>query len=231
MTNIKFKSWNEIYKNLGIVQKKPVAVVKNFLDFLLKNNDSKLNILDHGCGTGRHTLYLLDYFIKNNIEANIDAFDGSEKAILILRKILSEKKILNNKVSVNCFVYDLNKKLPYENCFLDGVLSILVIEHGKMKQIRKWCDELKRILKKGGILALVVPSTFDPLFDSGKEIETNTKINITQEDGNIPHHFFTDIEIEKNLFSDFKVIHKKLQKDQGTTSKQLVQYWQYIFKK
>lgn len=231
MANRRFKNWDMIYRKLGIVQKKPVIVVKKFVGFLLKNKKSKLIILDQGCGTGRHTLFLVDYFIKNKIKAHIDAFDNSKKAILILKKILFEKKISNNTIFVNCFVYNLNKKLPYRDCYFDGVLSVLVIEHGKIKQIRKWCEELKRILKNGGLLILVVPSTSDPLFDTGKEIEPNTKINIAQADGHIPHHFFNDSEIEKDLFSNFEIIYKNLQKDQGTTSEKSVKYWQYILKK
>ncbi len=231
MVNRKFKNWDTIYRKLGIVQKKSVMVAKKFVEFLLKNKKSKLIILDQGCGTGRHTLFLVDYFIKNKTKAHIDAFDNSKKAISILKKILSEKKIPNSNSSINCFVYNLNKKLPFKDCYFNGILSILVIEHGKIRQIRKWCKELKRILKNGGLLALTVPSTFDPLFATGKEIEPNTKINIAQIDGDIPHHFFSDTEIEKDLFKDFKIIYKKLQKDQGTTSEKLLKYWQYILEK
>jgi len=139
MTDRKFKNWDTIYKKLEIVQKKPVIVVKKFVEFLLKNKKSKFIILDQGCGPGRHTLFLIDYFIKNKIKARIDAFDNSKKAISILKKILSEKKIPNDTLSVNCFVYNLNKKLPYRRYQIGEVFRDEPVSSNRLRQFVQ-CD-------------------------------------------------------------------------------------------
>ena len=63
---------------------------------------------------------------------------------------------------------------------------------------------MHRVLKQGALLFLTVTSTEHPEFLTGQEIEPGTKINIDAIDGDMPHHYFTEPEIEE-LFSDFNI--------------------------
>ncbi len=179
--------WEALYKEKGIVQKEPSKFVKEAVEFFKQQNLQK--ILDLGCGTGRHILYLF----KNGFE--VYGCDASESAL----KIASE--LIPNVEFKKC---DMTS-LPYEDNYFDGVLCHFVIQHGKIKQIKKAISEIYRVLRKNGILYLSVPSTKHPEYFTGEEIEPNTKINIAAIDGSIPHHYFTKDEI-KTLFTKFEIV-------------------------
>jgi SAM-dependent methyltransferase len=80
-----------------------------------------------------------------------------------------------------------------------------VIQHGKIAEIKQSISEMYRVLKKGGYLFLVVISTKHPKFKTGEEIEPNTKINTDDIDGHMPHHFFSELEMQE-FFNEFEII-------------------------
>ena len=182
--------WETLYKEKGIVQKEPSKFVKEAVEFFKQQNLEK--ILDLGCGTGRHTIYLL----KNGFK--VYGCDASESALKIA------KEIIKNVEFKKC---DMTS-LPYKNNYFDGVLCHFVIQHGKIEQIKKAISEIYRVLRKDGILYLSVPSVEHPEYFTGKEIEPRTKINIDAIDSNVPHHYFTEDEIS-NLFNKFDIIKLK----------------------
>ena len=180
-------NWDTIYKAQGMVQKKPSDQVFEAIKFFKEKNLKK--ILDLGCGTGRHT----ELLTKENFE--VFACDNSKSALDFIKE-----KIPSAKFELGDMVY-----LPYETNFFDGVLCYQVIQHGKTKTVKKAISEIHRILKKEGYLFLVVISTKHPKFQTGKEIEPNTKINTADIDGDIPHHFFSKEDMTE-FFKDFKII-------------------------
>ena len=182
--------WETLYKEIGIVQKEPSKFVKEAVEFFKQQNLKK--ILDLGCGTGRHTIYLLE----NGFE--VYGCDASESALKIAEKIIKDVEFKKCDMT----------SLPYEKNFFDGILCHFVIQHGKIEQIKKAISEIYRILRKNGILYLSVPSVKHPEYFTGKEIEPRTKINIDAIDGNVPHHYFTENEI-RNLFNKFNIIELK----------------------
>ncbi len=182
--------WESLYKEKGIVQKGLSKFVKEAVEFFKQQNLEK--ILDLGCGTGRHTLYLL----KNGFK--VYGCDASESALKIAKEIVKNVKFKK------CDMISL----PYEDNYFDGILCHFVIQHGKIEQIKKAISEIYRVLKKDGILYLSVPSVKHPEYFTGEEIEPNTKININAIDGNVPHHYFIENEI-RNLLNKFDIIKLK----------------------
>lgn len=180
-------SWETLYKEKGIIQKEPSQFVKEAVRFFMRQKLEK--ILDLGCGTGRHTLYLA----KNGFKAY--GCDASESALKIAREMV--KNVEFKKCDMT--------SLPYKNNFFDGILCHFVIQHGRIGQIKKAISEIHRVLKKGGILYLSVPSVKHPEYFTGEEIEPRTKINIDAIDGDVPHHYFTEDEL-RSLFNKFKII-------------------------
>ncbi|MBD3164858.1 methyltransferase domain-containing protein [Candidatus Woesearchaeota archaeon] len=181
------KDWNQIFTEKGVIHKDPDKDLIKIIPLLKKYNVKK--ILDVGCGMGRHLLIL------KNEGFEVYGCDISKKAIKSSSEIIDKKRLKLSDMS----------NLEYKDNSFDCIISIAVIQHGKISKIKKAISEIFRILKKGGVIFINTISDKDFSFRTGKEIEPNTRIGTEQLDGNITHHFFSENEI-KELFSDFEII-------------------------
>ena len=181
------KDWHDIYKKHGIFQKEVNKLVVDAVKFLKRRDGEK--ILDLGCGTGRHTVYLIKQGFK------VYGCDCSQKALDILREIAPEIELKKCDMA----------SLPYENDVFDAVLCHQVIQHAKSEDIKKAVNEIERVLKNGGSLYLSVPSLKHEDAVTGEEVEPNTRINIDAIDGSIPHHYFSEEEL-RYLFNNFEIV-------------------------
>jgi len=188
--------YNSLYKEKGEMQKGVSKGIVKAAELFKKENFKK--ILDLGCGTGRHTSFLLE----NGFETF--GCDFSEEAISIAKE--KAPKASFEKCDMT--------SLPYENEFFDGIICNHVIQHGKNAEINKAVSEMQRTVRKGGIIFLVVVSTKHPNNFTGKEIGPNTRIDIDSQDGFLPHHFFLEEEITK-LFKEFEIL--KLEHSEGSS--------------
>lgn len=111
------------------------------------------NVLDMGCGEGRHTIGL---FIEKKI--NAFGFDLSYKDLEIARTRLNDFDTEEDE-SASCLfgVSDINE-LPFSDGTYDSVICSEVLEH--VDSPEESIKELIRVLKPGGILALSVPRFF-----------------------------------------------------------------------
>jgi SAM-dependent methyltransferase len=110
---------------------------------ILKNIKSfKERLLDAGCGTGIYSLSL-----NKNFKC-IDAVDISKEKIGFLED--------NNKYKNIVFKCCDLKSLSFPDQYFDVVICSDVLEH--IKEDMKAIKEIVRVLKKGGVLLLTVPS-------------------------------------------------------------------------
>lgn len=94
-----------------------------------------LTVLDLGCGTGRHALWLA------SAGAIVTAVDFSEG-------MLAQARRKPGANAVRFVVHDINKRLPFDDRFFDRVVSGLVLEH--IEDLHHFFFEVRRVLRPGG---------------------------------------------------------------------------------
>jgi len=187
--------WEDIFSEKGKVFTEPHPDMERIAKFFKEKGVRK--ILDIGSGTGRHLIF----FSKKGFE--IYGFDASPKAISLAKEWLAEEK-LNVELKLN----RMEAKFPYDDNFFDAIISIQVIHHNKMRDILKTVSEVKRVLRKGGLIFITFPKleSRNNLEDwKLKEIESGTYIPQEGQEKGLPHHFFTIEEIYE-VFSSFKLL-------------------------
>jgi SAM-dependent methyltransferase len=152
---------------------------------LFASNDVS-RILDLGCGTGRHSIFLAKRGFK------VFGFDQSDKAIMRAKELLEKEKLgANLKVwNMTDFPY------PYEDEFFSAVISTKVIHHTTKENINKIACEISRITKDGGYLFLEVP-TGEKLKNvwTYESVEKGTVVFCEGDEKGILHHYFTEEEL------------------------------------
>jgi len=137
------RAWDRIFKKekkaFPTILKDVQAVVK----FFEKRNVKR--VLDLGCGTGRHLIYLA----KQGFD--VYGIDISKHGIEIANKWSKEENL-----KAHLKIGDIYRKLPYENNFFDAIVSTKTVHHGKIENIRKLIKEMERILKPHGLIFITV---------------------------------------------------------------------------
>lgn len=110
-------------------------------------NVSGLRVLDLGCGTGRHALWLAEQ------GANVTAVDFSEG-------MLAEARQKPFADVVNFQQHDLHEPLPFGDGEFDIVVSGLVLEH--IQDLPRLFLEIRRVVKSEGraVISAMHPAMF-----------------------------------------------------------------------
>jgi SAM-dependent methyltransferase len=130
-----------------------------------------LSVLDLGCGTGRHALWLAA------AGATVTAVDFSEG-------MLREARRKQGAEAVRWLVHDLHAPLPFPAEAFDRILSGLVLEH--LQDPAGFFAEMRRVLQAGG---RAVVSTMHPaMFLRGSQARfTDPESAQIVQPGSLPH--------------------------------------------
>jgi SAM-dependent methyltransferase len=197
LRNPAMPDWDQIFAERGRVFTDPHSDIRRVRE-VLGNSDNK-RILDLGCGTGRHVVYFA------RLGYGVYGFDASPKALYMAEEWLQEENL-----TASLREHLMEKPFPYEDDFFDTVISIQVIHHNLMKDIKKTVSEIERVLKPGGLLFV----TFPMLHPGPVEVERDWKLVKIEEgtyipqkgwESGIPHHYFTLEEIPK-VFNSFEIL-------------------------
>ncbi len=126
-----YDRWSEIYDQeanplIGLEE----PVVKEAV-----GDVAGLAVLDLGCGTGRHTLWMAA------AGASVTAVDFSEG-------MMEKARAKPGAERVRFLVHDLHERLPFADGSFDRVVSGLVLEH--LQDMAAFFSEAHRVLKAGG---------------------------------------------------------------------------------
>jgi len=190
------KQWNRIFKEQGEVFLKPQENIPRIAKLFKKKSVKK--VLDLGCGSGRHTVYL----VKHGFE--VYGIDIAPKGIKITKDWLKKEKL-----KANLKVGNVYKKLPYPNNFFDALISTQTLHHNKIGNIRKLIKEIERVLKPEGFIFITV-SKKGSVKDIPKEkmwkikfIAPRTFVPLSHDEKGLIHYWFNKKLLRKE-FKNFK---------------------------
>jgi SAM-dependent methyltransferase len=187
--------WDDIFTQEGKVFDTPHPDMERLVRIFKERGFHR--ILDLGCGTGRHLIYFLNFGFE------VYGLDASPKALEISSDWLEQEG-----KSCDLKLQRVEHKLPYENEFFDAIISIQVIHHNLLEEIKFTIKEMERILKSKGLVYITYP-----LYGLGsklerwelKKVEKGTFIPQDGPEAGLPHHFFTEEEIYE-LFGSFTIL-------------------------
>ncbi len=175
--------WETIYQRRGRVFNDPIPGFAEVLDQFARGGCSRL--LDLGCGNGRHLVELA----RQGYQA--DGLDISQTGLRLTRAWLAEAGL---EAGLVCG--DARRALPCCTAGYDGLISIQVIHHAVLAEVRAAIAEIWRILRPGGIAFVTVAARLDPDM-AHEEIEPGTFVPLEGEERGLPHHIFTEEGIRR----------------------------------
>jgi malonyl-CoA O-methyltransferase len=162
-----YDRWSEIYDH----ESNPLVALEEPVVREALGEVRGLSVLDLGCGTGRHALWLA------GAGASVTAVDFSEG-------MLGEARRKPGAPAVRFQVHDLHQPLPFEAAAFDVVVSGLVLEH--LRDLGFVFGEARRVLKPGGraVVSAMHPAMFlRGAFARFTDPESGEKVS----PGSVPH--------------------------------------------
>ena len=189
--------WETIYKNNGRVFPEPFPRFHEVVDLFIEHGCSE--ILDLGCGSGRHTVHLAMENFKTF------GLDISTTGLGLTREWLREQGLERRIVQS-----DFRHPLPFRTGSFSGVFSTQVIHHARIAAVRLAIREIHRVLSSGGVAFISVAARKDD--EEFIEIEPGTVVPLTGTEAGLPHHIFSEEELRME-FRDFQVMDVSLRAD------------------
>jgi SAM-dependent methyltransferase len=194
-------NWDTLYQNLirdneNDVWREPHEYLVEFFG-LQEAPSQPFRILDLGCGTGRHLVYLEELGYKAY------GLDISPTGLAYSRNWLQKKDL-----PVRILMADMTS-LPYSSAVFDMIISTYVIHHNTLAGMRRTIKEMHRLLKPGGTILISIPSQRGYRHDKGRQIEPGTVIPDIGQNSGIPHHY-SDLKEIACEFTEFIIREIKL---------------------
>lgn len=150
--------------------------------------DHRSLVLDAGCGDGRHLLQL-------EPSTRVVGLDLSAAALEISASRLRAHHLDHPLVRADVL------SVPFGDESFDAVLCLGVLHHLLSPERQRAVDELRRVLRDGGLLCMSVHGAEDVRCGTGRRIERKTYL---RGNGILTHYFTADEVCE--LLSGFKLV-------------------------
>ncbi|MFH1862570.1 MAG: class I SAM-dependent methyltransferase [bacterium] len=192
--------WNQLFQDPGKVIREPDPLLGEFLQVMPR----EARVLDLGCGAGRHLLPLA----KANLRVT-----GSDIAPVGLQ--FARSWLASEQLSVDLVSAEMTA-LPLAGAVFDGVISINVLNHGRIADTQASVREVRRLLKRESPFFFVIIGREDVRCGEGEEIEPFTFIPRLGIEAGVPHHYYDYDEILHLVegFSRFSVRERRIPFDE-----------------
>ena len=191
--------WEEVYTKREDVSikdmhmHKPQQEIINLVSLFKKEKVKK--ILDLGCGSGRHVIYLA------NQGFDMYGLDSAESGLERTKKHLKKEKLKATLIKADCY-----ERLPFKNDFFDVIISTRVIHHAVIEDIRFCISEIERVLKsKGFVFITVAKNKTHKLRTKVKNIAPRTFVPLDGHEVGMPHYLYNE-ELLRKDFKNFKIL-------------------------
>lgn len=155
------------------------------------------DVLDLGCGLGRHTLY----FAKNGF--NVTAVDSSQEALNTL-----QRQVVEEGTNVKIIKGDYSQDLFPEESF-DLVLSYNVLYHGYREVFKDAIRLVYKWLKPNGLFFFTCPTQRDGKYGNGEKVAPNTYKSLKSVHPGDIHYFANETDI-LDILHEFSDISKNV---------------------
>ena len=183
-------AWDSIFRREGRVFAQPQEDMPALLELLRERGARTL--LDLGSGSGRQVVYFAGH--------GLSVF-GLDRAPEGLR--LTQGWLAAEGLRAGLCLQNLYGGLPYRDASFDALISVQVLHHAPIADIRGLVAEIVRVLKPGGVLFVSVPRRRNR-GQSHREIEPGTWVPLDGWETGVPHHIFTP-ETLRATFHQFAV--------------------------
>ena len=138
-----FWKQDKVHINISWSKRRITSLLSNYIN-------SKINVLDVGCGSGFFSNYFCQYCNK------VSSLDYSNKALELTRKITGGKtELICADILEQGLMENINKR--FDLIFSDGLL-----EHFSLDKQRRILDNLYSLLNPGGRIITFVPNKWSP---------------------------------------------------------------------
>lgn len=162
-----YNRWAEVYDH----DLNPLVALEEPVMHELLGDPSGKHVLDLGCGTGRHTAYLVR---RGAIVTAVDFPAG----------MLAEAKRKTEGHDVRYLTHDLHHALPFDDRSFDLVVSGLVLEH--LETLDTFFREARRVLQAGG--SALISAMHPAMFLRGSQARfTDPVSGVKIQPGSYPH--------------------------------------------
>lgn len=125
----------------------------------LFRQEGKIEVLELGCGQGRDTIY----FARNGL--HVHALDYSDQGLEAINK---KVRVLGLSNLILTKIHDVRNSLPFDDEMFDACYShMLFCMALKTAQLQFLSEEIRRVLKPGGISIYTVRHTGDVHYKAG----------------------------------------------------------------
>jgi ubiquinone/menaquinone biosynthesis C-methylase UbiE len=183
--------WDRILPEKAYSPEEPDETVVDFAGSLQRS--TKMRILDLACGGGRHAVYMSEKGFE------VTAVDISGTGLKMTRGRLNSEDLTSG------LVRSVMNILPFADSAFDAVICTRAIHHQRLKAIQETLFEIKRVLRKDGIVLIDFLSKRTHSYGKGIEIENGTFIETGGHEKGLIHHFTDEDELQR-LFEGFRIL-------------------------